>query len=290
MIRTLLALMLLTLAATCGRGDSVSAPPKPALWEIAGPKGMPAGWLFGTVHALPEGTDWRTPRLEQALGTAQVLVVEVANLDDDKAIARAFARLAMDQPASPLAARVDPARRGPLRALVDRSGVAEPALDRLETWAAALTLARAANPLASAPGADRALVADFRGRPVVELEGVRTQLGIFDRLPERDQRDLLAAVIDESAQGSAAARAIVESWAAGDTARLERLAQGGLLEDRELRAALLTARNRAWTKRIAVMLRRGEQPFVAVGAAHLLGSDGLLALLEAEGYLIRRIQ
>ena len=54
--------------------------------------------------------------------------------------------------------------------------------------------------------------------------------------------------------------------------------------------ALLVARNRAWAKRVAAMLREGKRPFVAVGAAHVVGAKGLPALLGADGFQLKRIQ
>jgi len=53
---------------------------------------------------------------------------------------------------------------------------------------------------------------------------------------------------------------------------------------------LLTARNRAWLPKIEQLLQSHEDPFVAVGAGHMLGEEGLPALLAERGYTVRRIQ
>ena len=58
----------------------------------------------------------------------------------------------------------------------------------------------------------------------------------------------------------------------------------------EMYQALLVKRNQAWAERIEPLLAEGRRPLVAVGTAHLLGPDGVAALLEARGYTVRRIQ
>ena len=290
MIRAaLLALLASVLLAGCGEERQPEQPPgAPALWVIEDAGGR-VGWLFGTIHALPDGVRWRTPTLNQAVGAAGVLVVEVRDLDPER-LAAEFERLARDRPGPPLAARLGPVARRELAELLEREGTSARRLDGLETWAAALALAQLGSGGETGNGADRALLADFAGRPVRELEGAANQFAIFDALPERDQRALLAAVIAEQDRTEADATALARAWLAGDTARMEGLARTGLLADPALYDALFVERNRAWLLDIVGLLSQGRRPLVAVGAAHLLGPDGLPALLAAEGYSVRRVQ
>lgn len=265
-------------------------PANPALWRVDGPDGQ-KGWLFGTIHALERPALWRSAAIDAALSDADRVVVEIANLSDARAMSAEFARLAHSPGLPPLSQRIDPALRPQLLALLKREGLEESGFARVETWAAALTLARAGEgSLDAAYGIDRALLADTAGKPVEELEGARGQLGLFDTLPEREQADFLAIVVRDDGRDGTGSGSLAEAWRRGDMASIEHETHRGLLADPELRAALFTGRNRAWAQRIADLLASGARPFVAVGAAHMAGADGLPALLAARGYTVTRVQ
>lgn len=275
------------LAASCAPRPQ---PANPALWLVEGPRGQ-RGWLFGTIHALERPALWRSPAIDAALAGSDRVVVEIANLADGKAMSAIYARLAHSPGLPPLSQRIDPALRPQLRALLKREGLDEAGFADVETWAAALTLARAGEgSLDAAHGIDRAVLAASAGKPVEELEGARGQLGLFDTLPEREQGDFLAVVVRDDGRDGTASGSLAEAWRRGDMAPIERETHRGLLADPELRAALFTARNRAWTQRIAALLDSGARPFVAVGAAHMAGAQGLPALLAARGFTVTRVQ
>jgi uncharacterized protein YbaP (TraB family) len=249
------------------------------------------GWVFGTVHALPDGLEWKTETIDDAVARADSLVLEIVDPADESGARDAFLRLGTTPGQPPLADRLPDELHDELRVALAETRLAANQFGTLEDWAAALTLAFAMesrNGFDPENGADRALQAAAKGRPVIGLETLEGQLGLFDSLPPREQRALLAAVVAESGD-TRAGRRLVEAWARGDIAALDREAHRGMLADPRLREALLVARNRAWAQQIAAMLQARRRPFVAIGAAHVAGTDGVPALLAAQGYEVRRV-
>jgi uncharacterized protein YbaP (TraB family) len=281
----LLALAGALVLAACGAPAREWPAPAPALWEVTGEHGE-HGWLFGTIHALPDGVAWRTPTFERAFAQADVLLVEIGNLGDTGEAQRVFAAYSRGAPQPPLSTRVPAADRDALVALMAKAGMSDGDFWNVETWGAALILADAARESDSDNGVDRALL--DAGKPTEGLETFASQFAHFDHLAEAQQRALLAGIAHEAGGGQANAE--IEAWLTGDLAVLETQAERGFLRDPVLREALLTSRNQQFDAGIALALEQGRKPFVAVGAGHMLGEDGLPALLAARGYSVRRIQ
>ncbi len=285
MIRLLLAVAAALCLAGCERARDWPEP-SPALWEVTGENGE-RGWLFGTVHALPDGVEWRTPAFEQAFAAADVVMVEIGNLGDSGGAGKAFDRLGTQDKVLPaLSTRVANEDRPALAAAMERAGLEDADFRDVETWAAALMLANAVRESEPGNGVDRALLA--AGKPVDALETYVVQFSRFDRLEEAAQRALLAGIAREAERDDSDEQ--LEAWLTGDLAALEARAQHGFLSDPALRAALLTDRNRYFAAEIGAAMDRRHSPFVAVGAAHMLGPEGLPALLAARGYTVARVQ
>ncbi|WP_232332691.1 TraB/GumN family protein [Novosphingobium aquimarinum] len=282
-LRIVLGPILLLVLAQCA---PASREADPALWRVEGRNGEVA-WLFGTIHAADGPMKWKTPDVARALAASDEIVVEVADMDPKRLTAQ-FDALSHTANLPPLLERVPPSDRKALATRLDDLGLEHDAFADVETWAAAMTLARAAASNADPSyGIDRAVIAAAGNRPVRELEGADAQLRIFDALPEEEQRDLLRAILVDPDAGE---RALPDSWARGDMEAIVRETKRGLLADPELRAALFTGRNKRWVDKIVARLGAGHRPFVAVGAAHLAGPEGLPALLAAAGYRVIRVR
>lgn len=280
-----LALLIIQTAA-CTRQE----PANPALWHVEGPKGESA-WLFGTIHALARPAAWRTPRVEQALGQSDEVLVEIADLNNDDATRAVYNQLAHAPGQPPIESRVSPALRPALRHLMEQADIKPDSFGQTETWAAALMLGHAAQgpDEDAANGVDRALL-KTTNLPVKELEGARKQLGLFDTLPESAQRAMLDSVVSDAPQARQETQQLARAWRQGDMGWIDRQTQSGMLADPTLRNVLYVQRNLAWSGMIAQAMAQGHHPFVAVGAAHMAGAQGLPALLAAKGYRVTRVE
>ncbi|HMP56362.1 MAG TPA: TraB/GumN family protein [Novosphingobium sp.] len=285
LLRLVLGALLLALSACQAGGEPV----RPALWEVTSPQGQ-RGWLFGTIHSLPEPVEWQSDAMKSALAGADRLVLEIDNAGDARAIDAIYRRLAASRGLPPLIERVPPDQRGAFDALMRKHRLNPRDFAQTETWAVALTLSRAVTAQSKGTfGMEQELMRATPGLPVIALAGAEAQLRIFDGLPETEQQDLLAAVIEE-ASGAISSERLARAWATGDLLALEKEMQTGILADPELREALMLAPNRDWAAQVVAMLTDGARPFVAVGAAHMAGPEGIPALLEARGFTVRRLQ
>lgn len=269
---------------------AIDTDPSPILFEVTNQEGEVEGWLFGTMHSLPDDTDWRTATFESALDEADLLILEAADLDERAANAATFNRLAYSPGMPDILTRVGADDRVRLAELMDRGDFDSSDFANVETWAATLMLSGSIRFGKTENGVDRALLREFAGRPIEQLEGSEAQLQMFDALPEKEQRDMLAALLDDFERAKKDPARLTRIWLGGDLVAIENELERGMLADPELREALLEARNAAWIEKIAVWFEDEPQPIIAVGAAHLAGPGGLPALLAQRGYSVSRIQ
>jgi uncharacterized protein len=249
---------------------------------------------FGTIHLLPKDLAWQSPRIVAAMKASQGLYLETV-LDDPAKTGATLRDLGMSAGLPPLLDRVPADKRAALQKTVARSGVPLAALDKFETWAAALTLASAGLrdlPVSSEYGAEAVLMKRFRGehKPVSGLETTEQQLGFFDGLPEAAQRKFLVSVAEDDKTAKAEFDAMIAAWGAGDVKKIALTFDDELKLSPELSDTLLHKRNANWATWIAERMAKPGTIFVAVGAGHLAGDGSVEDLLAKRGIRVSRVQ
>ena len=288
MIRILLAALLALPVIALAKAPQVN----PALWKVSSKSATV--YLFGSIHALPKGLEWRTPALIKAEAEADTLVLEVGSLDDKAALAKTFQSLALSPNLPDVLDRVPPSKRAGLKALLDKSGLPLTALKPLETWAITLSLTPfilKQLEIDPASGVEPNLTADFKAahKPVEGLETAAYQFGVFDHLSEAAQRRMLVSSVDDMKTAKQDFGAMLRAWKAGDPAAIAKNFDKDLNTEPELRRALLHNRNANWAGWIVARLKGKGTTLIAVGAGHLAGNDSVIAMLRRQGLSVQRV-
>ena len=265
---------------------------RPAMWLVEDDDTRI--YLLGTMHALPAGTEWDRGQVARAIADADELILELSP-EQLAAAGGVFRNLAPRK--APLA--IDKRLAGPALARyrqLEASGTGQPfGGDALDDWAVMVAMGQrvAQNArLLPANGVETRLTERFRDdrKPVGGLETAQEQLMLFETLDPATQRTLLTRAAEGAGDAVQEVATLTDAWSRGDVAVLERMINEDVDAVPAARAAIITDRNRRWS---AWVVRRMDRPgtlLVAVGAGHLVGADGLPALLEAQRLKVIRIQ
>ncbi|KHL26019.1 hypothetical protein PK98_05555 [Croceibacterium mercuriale] len=274
--------------ASLAERPPIGAVPGPALWQVVDED--TTIYLFGTVHALPQGTQWLDPRIQRAFDTSDELVTEV-DLATIRNSGASLAGAGMLPEGQSLRDLMQPDNREAFEAALVTLGLPVEAFDRMEPWLAAMSLSLL--PVVRAgyqadAGVESALAGKAEGKRRSGLERIEDQIALFDTLPMAAQLAYLDQAVNQVPSASTSLDAMVAEWLAGDAEDLAALINAEMT-DSDLHARLLTRRNANWSTWIADRLAQPGTVFVAVGAGHLAGRGSVQEQLRKRGLRVTRV-
>ena len=125
-------------------------------------------------------------------------------------------------------------------------------------------------------------------KPVIGLETAEFQIDRFDKMPDMVQEQMLRSTLTELDAQSNQLKSMIVAWQRGDTATLEKSVRSSFDGYPAAYTSLVAERNRNWIPQLQMCLSSPTPCFVVVGAAHMVGPDGLLALLQQRGYNVEQ--
>lgn len=127
-------------------------------------------------------------------------------------------------------------------------------------------------------------------KTVGELESIQDQIDYIANMGEGNESEFILLSLNDLEEISSSMEDLITAWREGDVQALAELFVDDMkAESKDLYDSLLLERNRNWLPIIERMFSEEGNEFVLVGAAHLVGEDGLLSLLEARGYQVEQL-
>ena len=249
--------------------------------------------LFGSIHLLSDTTHWRSPAFDAELAKADAVWFEIPIGGDDQAQAT---QLLLSRGTLPqgqtLSTVLPPPLWARVSALAAREGLAPAVLQRMRPWLAELELTILfyqrqgyREDLGVEHQVDLAAPKTAR-REAFETLAEQVDLFADDPLPE--QIASLKETLDEIDTDPNSFNRAADAWRRGDVKALQHeVVDQVRKEDEGLYRRLLVDRNRRFATRIEQMARSGQgHIFVVVGAGHLVGPDGVPAMLRRDGFKV----
>jgi len=259
---------------------------KGLLWRIHKPK-VPASYLFGTIHVDDKRVKRLSDQVRKRFDESKTLCLEI--LPDRET--QVGIGLAMLLPKGVMLDSVLGNRLFTRLSLeLNRKGITPMEALRLKPWAAMVALSRP--PSQGGYALDEQLYhwANYQYKHLCALETLQEQLSVFDELTHGDQITLLEETLDHLPKLAEMNEELIQIYLKGDldaifdkSMELNRVPDKGL--SKRLRESLIDRRNQIMIKRMIPHLEKGRA-FIAVGALHLPGNQGLIRLLVKEGYAV----
>jgi hypothetical protein len=286
--RLLLAAVALLFAAGATAGERFA---KGVLWRVS-KKGVASSHVFGTIHVADPRVAELPPPVRKAFDSAQSLVVEYVADGYERARFLEAATFLDRQTLTDKIGREDFSRA--FEALKP-IGLTDEFVNKLKPWGVLLNLRAPGSAEGLSPDARLHALALERRMPRFQMEGVEEQVFVFDEFPMESQVALLKHALAHRGELEAISERTLQAYLARDLARIWKIH-----EEVATRYPEIATHHASFTKRVVLdrsvvmafrmqrQLRKGRA-FVALGALHLYGPKGVLALLEQDGYRVTRV-
>lgn len=263
---------------------------KSLLWEISGNGLKQPSYLFGTIHVIGESDFIWSDVLDKALDTSNVLITEVA-IKDLMSIDPSFLKIAGDSTIKDFT--TDEQYKQLVDFTVEKMKITPELFDQAFANTKPIMLQQQLSlmSLEKQTKSYEMVLAMKASEQGIENDGLETkefQLGVFSGIPMEEQIDWLMETVTNFDSAKMELDKLIESYTAQDLNGLSEQMAESSPEMMKYEDEFLTKRNLDWIPKIKEFTK-DKVCFIAVGAGHLPGENGVIELLKKEGYTLKPI-
>jgi uncharacterized protein len=257
------------------------------LWEISGKDLAKPSYLYGTIHIACANEISPSAIFKQKFNSTQQLYLEL-DFDDPNMIGNLMGGMVLP-PGKTLRSYLKPKDYAAVAKFFETS--LKLPLDQLNTIKPLFLESMAIPSMLTCPigswESNLTQLAQERKLPVEGLETVQEQVAVFDKIPLEAQVQSLLELARNPAKSKKELQSLSSQYRSQDLSQMA-MAFGKDPMLRPYENAFLGDRNRRWIPRI-LRVAKEKPTFFAVGAGHLGGKDGVIALLRRSGYKVRAV-
>ncbi len=288
--------MLLASVLVMGIAQPSSVPTEKALlWKISGQELAAPSYLYGTIHMINKEDFFLNNATRSAIETAQTVTFEI-NMDemDDMSALMPLLMQAFMVGDTTLSDLLTEEEYQLVAGHFSKMGLPMAFLDRIKPMflsamgGEGMMAAQQQGSLVSYE-MEILKLAKSQGKSIGGLETAAYQMSMFDSIPYQVQARMLVETIQSEGGSDEQFERMVKMYKEQDIQGMQSLIQSEGGELAEYENLLLVNRNRNWIPVMSEMMQGGPT-FFAVGAGHLGGDQGVVALLREAGYDVEPVQ
>ncbi|MFZ9847822.1 MAG: TraB/GumN family protein [Flavobacteriales bacterium] len=271
--------------------SSLFAQQNSLLWEISGKGINKPSYLYGTMHLRDSRLFCFPDSAQQKLDSCAVLALEVViDFKDTKALMNAILVQDENNYLSKILSKQDYKKvRKAVKENCDLATFVMMDKVRPLMLAASIMEGQMKNDVKYPMDIQFQLDAQKQGKSLYSLESAASQIAVLDKIPLDIQKRELLSAVDSMQQNKVLLDSMIQMYLRQDLAGLQQTSEGSTVEfDSLWQSELLDKRNAIMVNGIHTLLPKGNA-FIAFGAAHLGGENGLIELLRKEGYVVRPV-
>lgn len=270
------------------------------LWKLEKP-GQKPSWLYGTMHVADPRVTALEPAAKEAFDAAHTLVIETTDVLDQQAMLASLMQrpeLMMFTDNTTLTSLMTADEVATVNAALQARGIPPASVTKMKPWMLsamiALPACELARKAAGAPVLDILLAqqAKAAGKEIKGLESAADQLSAMASLPMEFHIKGLVETLKLGDRMDDVIETMIVIYQRGDTGMFWPLFRNALPSSASdepdyaaFEEAMVTSRNKTMVERADPILAVGDA-FLAVGAMHLPGPDGLVELFRKAGYTV----
>lgn len=256
------------------------------LWEVSGGGAKEPSYLFGTIHLICPTDVSYPPLLTEKLLASKQLYLEI-DMDDPDLTSVMSKNMGMKNNTKLPDLLPEPDYNHINQFFKDSVGLNLSLFDQAKPFfLSSILFNRVLGCQPESYELKLMGMAHKEGKEVKGLESIETQLAIFDSIPYQKQAEMLLSLIKDLPKAKKEFEQLINVYKSKDIEKLREISQDSEFDFQNHEEVLLNTRNRNWIPVISEQVNL-QSTFFAMGAAHLGGNQGVIALLREAGYTVK---